>query len=395
MLIAAVAGAGAAGTLIAGAAFGMPGRELLHLGVLLVPALAATVVAAALTVPLLARTTIRPRLIALALLTVLVSLANLGVLSALMVVKHDALVVTALLVYSGGAGVATALALSRSFVGGIRRLGNTAHQLASGNLDARAETAGGGPELEALSDALDDMASKLQSSIAREQRAIAVRNDLITAVSHDLRTPLAGLRAMLEAIEDGVADDRDTVTRYASEMRRAVDSLSLLVDDLFELVRLDAGAIEAEAERARLDEVVHFALAACRTHAMEKGLAVVTDIEGAESSLCSPRLARVLQNLVQNAIRHTPADGSVRVIARRGDGMLEVAVEDSGEGIEPGALKKVFEPFWRGDAARSQTGSGLGLALAKRIVEALGGRIEVESQPTRGSRFAVLLPDRA
>jgi signal transduction histidine kinase len=239
------------------------------------------------------------------------------------------------------------------------------------------------------------MAAKLQSSMAREKQAVTMRNDLITAVSHDLRTPLAGLRAMLEAIEDGIAEDPATITRYVLEMRRAVDSLSGLVDDLFELVKLDAGAIEAEAERARLDEVVRTAIAACRTPAIEKGLEVITEIRGAESSLCSPRLARVLQNFVQNAIRHTPSDGTVRVKARRENGWLEVAVEDSGEGIEPEALDRVLEPFWRGDAARSHPGSGLGLALANRIVEALGGRIQVESELHRGSRFAVLLPDRA
>jgi signal transduction histidine kinase len=373
----------------------MRGDELLHIGVLLIPALLATIVASALTAPLLKRTAIRPRLLSLALVTVLVSLANLGVLSALMFVKHDALVITALLVYSGGAGIAAALALSRSFVGGIQGLGQTASRLASGDLDARAGTIGGGPELEALASALDDMAAKLQISMGREKRAITMRNDLIIAVSHDLRTPLAGLRAMLEAIEDGIAEDPATVTRYVAQMRRAVDSLSLLVDDLFELVKLDAGAIEAEAERARLDEVVRTALAACNTQAVEKGLEVITAIDGAESILCSPRLGRVLQNLVQNAIRHTPSDGAVRVRARREDGWLEVAVEDSGEGIEPEALERVLEPFWRGDTARSYPGSGLGLALANRIVEALGGSIQIESEPNRGSKFAVLLPDRA
>jgi signal transduction histidine kinase len=101
----------------------------------------------------------------------------------------------------------------------------------------------------------------------------------------------------------------------------------------------------------------------------------------------------VLQNLVQNAIRHTPADGTVRVEARRIRGALEVAVEDSGQGIAKADLEQVFEPFWRGDAARSDQGSGLGLAVSKRIVEALGGAISVQSEPSRGSRFEVVLPE--
>ena len=120
---------------------------------------------------------------------------------------------------------------------------------------------------------------------------------------------------------------------------------------------------------------------------------IETDVNGQGGTLCSPRLIRVLQNLLQNAIRHTPADGTVRMEALRRPAGLEVIVKDSGEGIAPEALDRVFEPFWRGDAARSSDGSGLGLALAKRIVESLGGEIEVQSEPARGSRFAVLLPD--
>ncbi len=136
------------------------------------------------------------------------------------------------------------------------------------------------------------------------------------------------------------------------------------------------------------------ALAACASGATEKGLRLETHLDGARAAPCSPRLGRVLQNLLQNAIRHTPADGTVRVEAHRAAGALEVAVEDSGEGIAPECLPLVFDPFWRGDASRTADGSGLGLTLAKRIVESLGGRIEVESEPAAGSRFAVVLPER-
>ena len=126
---------------------------------------------------------------------------------------------------------------------------------------------------------------------------------------------------------------------------------------------------------------------------MKKGLVLEAEIDGAGGWLCSPRLVRVLQNLLQNAIRHTPADGTVRMEARRGPAGLELVIEDTGEGIPAAALDQVFEPFWRGDRARSTSGSGLGLALAKRIVESLGGQIRVESEPAAGSRFAVVLPE--
>jgi signal transduction histidine kinase len=228
---------------------------------------------------------------------------------------------------------------------------------------------------------------------ARERAIEAQRRDLVVAFSHDLRTPLASLRAMAEAIDDGVVSDPATVGRYVTEMRRALDALIALVDDLFELAKLDAGALEVEVERATLGEVVARALSVCDGQASEKGLRIETRIEPAAESSCSPQLTRVVQNLVQNAIRHTPADGTVVVRADRGNGALRLTVEDSGDGIPAEALGHVFEPFWRGEPSRSGAGAGLGLTVASRIVEALGGKIQVESEPDRGARFAVLMPE--
>ena len=237
------------------------------------------------------------------------------------------------------------------------------------------------------------MAERVQSAVAAERAAEATRRDLITAVSHDLRTPLASLRAMVEAIDERVVEDPPTLRRYAAEMRRSVDSLVQLVDDLFELAKLDAGVIQAEGTRARLADVVVSAVQACGGEAASRGLQVRADLGDAQDARCSPRLVRVLQNLLANAIQHTPADGTVRIEARRLPGALEVSVADTGRGIAPEALPRVFEPFFRGDPARSGPGSGLGLALAKRIVEALGGSIRAESDPGRGARFALEVPE--
>jgi signal transduction histidine kinase len=393
-LVAGVVLAGALASLLFGAALGVKGSELRHMALLYLIALAATVTAAAAARPLLARASIRWRFVAIAALAVLVSLVNLGVLTLLMSVSHhDATLVAILLVYSVGAGVAAALALAKSWGAAVGRLVEGARSLAAGDLDGRVGRLDAGPELDTLAATLDETAAKLQQSIARERAGEAKRKDLITAVSHDLRTPLASLRAMVEAVNDRVVDDPPSLRRYADEMRRSVESLTLLVDDLFELVQLDAGAIEAESERMRFDQVVESALATCEPQAREKGLVVETDIRDGGQFMCSPRLVRVLQNLLQNAIRHTPSDGAVRMRARCGASGLELVVEDTGEGMTTEALDQVFEPFWRGDAARSSDGSGLGLALAKRIVESLGGQIRVQSEPARGSRFAVVVPD--
>jgi signal transduction histidine kinase len=392
-LVAAVAAAGALGTLAVGAATGMGSGDLLHLLGLLLPAAAVTVVASVASRPLLARASLRQRFVAVALMGVVVALANLAVLTTQMFVSdHDATVVAVLLLYSVGAGVGAALVLARSSSAAVQRLAETAEALGAGDLGVRAGDVGAGPELDTLARTLDAMAAGLEESLKRERALEGIRRDLITAVSHDLRTPLASLRAMIEAIDEGVVEDPASMRRYAGEMRGSVVQLSGMVDDLFELAQLDAGRIETETRRARLDDVVRTAVATVEPAARQKGVVLVADLGGADGVPCSPRLTRVLQNLLGNAVRHTPADGTIRIAARRAADGLEVAVEDTGEGIAPEDLARVFEPFFRGDPSRSRGGAGLGLTLAKRIVETLGGRIGAESTPAHGSRFAVRLP---
>jgi signal transduction histidine kinase len=236
------------------------------------------------------------------------------------------------------------------------------------------------------------MASELRRAEARRVQIEAMRTDLITAISHDLRTPLSSIRAMAEAIEERVVDDPPTLRRYAAEMRGSVAHLSTMVDDLFELTQLEAGAIERETRTARFVEIVESAVAAVGPDVAVKGLVLELDLGASEGVPCSPRMTRVLQNLLVNAVRHTPADGTVRVRARHDATHLEVSVEDTGDGVAPEDLHRIFEPFYRADPARSGPGAGLGLALARRIVEGLGGRISVESPRSRGARFAIVLP---
>jgi signal transduction histidine kinase len=358
-----------------------------------VPAAVATAVAAALAPRVLRRTPLSIRLLAIAVLAIAVALANLAVLANDMVVTgHAAKLLAVLLVYALGAGVAVAIAFARSLRPSFTRLVDTASAFGRGDLDARVGELSAGVELDTLARTLDDMADRLRRAQEHQDAVEATRRDLITAVSHDLRTPLAALRAMVEAIDEGVVRDPPSLSRYAVEMRASVAQLSTMVDDLFELTQLEAGAIEVETRRSRLDEVVRTAVASVEPHALLKGLELRTELGGAADALCSPRMARVLQNLLMNAVRHTPADGSVRLSAARGTDTLELRVEDTGVGLDAQDLDRIFEPFYRADPARSGPGAGLGLALAKRIVEALGGGIRAESVRTGGARFAVVLP---
>jgi two-component system, OmpR family, sensor histidine kinase SaeS len=393
LVLTGIAAAGVLGSLAASAALGMGASERAHVAALLVPAGLATVAAAALAPRALARVSLSTRLAAGAIVAIAVALANLAVLATDMVVSEDdARLLAVLLVYALAAGVTVAVSFARTLAPSFRRLGGTAATFGRGDLEARVGELSGGPELDALGRRFDEMADKLQRAEVHRQEIEAMRRDLITAVSHDLRTPLASLRAMVEAIDEGVVDDPPTVARYAATMRESVQQLSTMVDDLFELTQLDAGAIEQETKRARLDEIVRSAMATVEPHVTAKRLALETDLGAAADASCSPRMTRVLQNLLMNAVRHTPADGTVRLSARRQGALLEVSVEDTGQGIPPADLDRIFEPFYRADPSRSGPGAGLGLALAKRIVEALGGRISAENAITHGARFAVFLP---
>jgi signal transduction histidine kinase len=226
------------------------------------------------------------------------------------------------------------------------------------------------------------------------------RRRLIAAVSHDLRTPLASLRLLVDAVGDGVATG-ETRTRYLREMRTHVDALSVLIDDLFELSRLEAGEISWSMHQVQLGELVSETVAALRAQAQERGVMVAAELSDDAGPLAAranaEKVQRVLFNLIVNAIRHTPADGSVVVRARPlagGDG-VEVEVVDDGEGVPAAERERVFEPFYRAGedgAARSSDGAGLGLAISRAIVEAHGGRIWLEPATPRGTRVRFTLP---
>ncbi|HSS32904.1 MAG TPA: HAMP domain-containing sensor histidine kinase [Solirubrobacterales bacterium] len=215
----------------------------------------------------------------------------------------------------------------------------------------------------------------------RSRREIEeARRQLVAAASHDLRTPLASLRLLAESIDDGVVTG-ETRDRYLKEIRTHVAVLSDLVDDLFELSRIEAGEISWTMRQVELGELIGDTVAAMRAPAEARGVRIAADLpvgEGVLAEANAEKVQRVLFNLIQNAIRHTPADGSVTVRARKAGSGVEVEVADDGEGIPDGDDERVFEAFYRGDAARGEDGAGLGLAISRAIVEAHGGKIWLE-----------------
>jgi len=227
------------------------------------------------------------------------------------------------------------------------------------------------------------LATALAVRLAMEERSRAeieeARRQLVAAASHDLRTPLASLRLLVESIDDGIVEG-ETRDRYLREIRTHVGVLGDLVDDLFELSRIEAGEISWTMRQVELGDLIGDTVAAMRAPAAERGVHVAAELPDGKvlARANAEKVQRVLFNLIQNAIRHTPADGSVTVRARQDGGGVEVEVADDGEGIASGQHERVFEAFYRGDAARGEDGAGLGLAISRAIVEAHGGKIWLE-----------------
>jgi len=239
------------------------------------------------------------------------------------------------------------------------------------------------------------LAAGLAVRLAMEERSRgqieSARRQMVAAVSHDLRTPLASLRLLVEAIDDGVATG-ETRDRYLAEMRTHVEALTALIDDLFELSRIEAGDISWTMRQVELRELIGDTVAAMRAPAEARGVVLAAELPGHDvlARANAEQVQRVLFNLIQNAIRHTPADGSVTVRAWPAAGGVEIEVADEGEGIAKADGERVFEAFYRGDEARSEDGAGLGLAISRAIVEAHGGRIWLEgASPGTSVRFTL------
>lgn len=232
-----------------------------------------------------------------------------------------------------------------------------------------------------------------QAARDRERRLEAGRRELVAWVSHDLRTPLAGLRAMAEALEDGIIEDPATVGEYHRRIRVETDRMTQLVDDLFELSRINAGALRLAPTAVPLREVVSDALAGVAPLAASRRIQLVAAESGWPVVRGGEReLGRVVSNLLINSVRYTPEDGTVHIAAGHERGDVWLSVSDTCGGIPEDDLERVFDVAFRGERARTPgAGGGLGLAIVRGLVEAHGGRVGV-CNTAGGCRFEVRLP---
>jgi len=306
---------------------------------------------------------------------------------------HDLAALAVLLLAASTVGVVAAVLVgdrlarhTADLVAGTRTMGNGGRY----GTGARAASA----ELAALERELAVTSVRLDDARRRERAVDQSRRELVAWVSHDLRTPLAGIRAIAEALEDDIAADDGTRRRYYATLRRETEQLGMLLDDLFELSRAQAGVLRLEIDRLSLGDLVSDAIAGIAPVAASKGVRVegrvtdtVTELRGS-----APELLRALRNLLENAVRHTPADGSVIVEVGCSGNRAYVSVTDDGPGIAADDLSQLFEVGFRADPARTPgDGAGLGLAIARSFVETHRGHITVENQD-RGARFTVWLP---
>ena len=339
---------------------------------------------------------LRSRLVLVAVLTAILALVNVGFTAVLMFLSgHDLALLAVLLGFSVGMAVFVAFALSEPTTRSIRDLMQGARHMSAGRLDAQVPVQTN-DEVGELALAFNTMSERLRSSFGRERELEQARRELISAVSHDLRTPLASIRVMLESISDGVVADPDTVNRYIRTSLTEVENLGQLVNDLFELSQIDAGVLELHMEAASLQDLISDTLESMSAQAAVHNLSLQGSLDGEITPVVmdTRRVQRVLYNLVQNSIRHTPPDGTILIRARDVGEEVQVEVADTGEGIQEEDLAKLFEWSYRADRSRSRGsgGAGLGLSIARGIVEAHGGRIWVESVVGEGSTFRFTLP---
>jgi signal transduction histidine kinase len=312
--------------------------------------------------------------------------------------QHDLVLGTLLLIFAGGISVAFGYFLSNSITQDLKDLVVGAEKISQGDFGVRVNVSGE-DEVAQLAQAFNQMALRLEKAAEAERALDEARRNLVAWASHDLRTPLTSLMVMLDALNDQIVTDPETVNRYLQQSQHEVKRMSLLIDDLFELAQLDAGYQDLDFEWIALSDLISDTLESFAARAKAQGVT----LEGSITPKVDPiwaapdKLSRVLDNLVGNALRYTTEGGSIQLEASIQNDQVQVIVRDTGTGIPEKDLPHIFDRFYRGEKSRARNGDksggvGLGLAIVKGLVKAHGGEIWVESEPGNGTNFWFTLP---
>lgn len=332
------------------------------------------------------------------ILTATLIVFNVWVTARLMFISdHDFYLTTALLIFASLIATGFGVSITTHLTQRITNLSSAAQNLAQGQFDTRLEVQGS-DEIAQLAQTFNWMTESLAKIDEQKRMIDQTRRDLIAWVSHDLRTPLAAMRAMLEAVDDGVVDDAETHDRYIQNCLREITHLSHLINDLFELAQIDTGQIELNRENIDLQILIQDTISSLKPHAAQHGVAleVKTVAPSSQVLVDTLKIQQVLHNLLDNAIRYTATDDTVTVEIKPANECILVSVHNPGKIIDPDHLPYVFESFYRAEKSRKpdqdgRRGTGLGLTIAKRFVEAHDGRIWVESAPDIGTTFSFSL----
>jgi signal transduction histidine kinase len=328
-----------------------------------------------------------------------IGLLNVFIIARLMFLSdsHDLRLLVALLVFSCALTNFFNVWIALTTTSRVSRANKTIERLCDGDYDALVEVQGF-DEAAKLGRHVNELAARLRAVEADRAALERERHDLTVAASHDLRTPLASLQAMVDALDDGVVSDPAEVRRYYTSMAREIDRLGRLVDELFQLAQIDSGALRLNLRSVRLQEIAEEVTDAMQAEAGRRGIRLSLEILGSPNSVEADgdRIERALTNLVRNALEHTPAGGSVSVSVWESEQGVSARVRDTGEGIDAAHLPRIWDRFYRADQSRNRAekwgGAGLGLAIVRGIVGAHGGTVDVQSQPSVGSCFTIYLP---
>ncbi len=307
---------------------------------------------------------------------------------------HDATLAVVLVVYATLLTLTFGYFVAQNLSNGITGIADAARKVQQGDLNAIAPYTGR-DEIARLAQAFNSMTERLRHVRDQETRLDQARRDLIAGVSHDLRTPLTSVRVRAEALSDGVVVDPENVALYLGAIRKDTEAMSHLIDDLFEMASIDAGGVSLNLEDVSLSDLISDTIESSKVVAEQRGITLNGSVESNVGMVrISPQhIQRALNNLVSNALTHTPAGGNVSVSATRDQNSTLVSVQDTGAGILPEDLSHVFERFYRGQTSRSRAkessgsqGMGLGLFIARSLIEAHGGKMGIESEVGRGTR---------